>query len=43
MGDATGVSRGGEKKFDLSTAIDQLGYEPEDDGTLDKYREMYKD
>ena len=36
-----GVSRGCEKKFDLSTAIDQLGYEPEDDGTLEKYREMY--
>ena len=36
------VSLGCEKKFDLSTAIDQLGYQPEDDGSLDEYREMYK-
>ena len=37
-----GVSLGCEKKFDLSTARDQLGYEPEDDGSLTEYREMYK-
>ena len=36
-----GVSRGGGRKFDLSTAIEQLGYQPEDDGSLPKYQEMY--
>ena len=33
-----GVSRGGEKKFDLSNAKALLGYEPEDDGSAEVYR-----
>ncbi|MSS70727.1 MAG: NAD(P)-dependent oxidoreductase [Candidatus Latescibacteria bacterium] len=37
-----GVSRGGEKKFDLSNAKALLGYEPEDDGSLEVYRNKYK-
>lgn len=37
-----GVSRGGEKKFDLSNAKELLGYEPEDDGSLEVYRNRYK-
>ncbi|MBI2951198.1 NAD(P)-dependent oxidoreductase [bacterium] len=37
-----GVSRGGEQKFDLSNAKALLGYEPEDDGSLEVYRNKYK-
>ena len=37
-----GVSGGGEKKFDLSNAKALLSYEPEDDGSLKVYRDMYQ-
>lgn len=37
-----GVSGGGEKKFDLSNAEALLGYAPEDDGSLEVYRNRYK-
>ena len=37
-----GVSNGGEKKFDLSNAKALLSYEPEDDGSLKVYRDMYQ-
>jgi nucleoside-diphosphate-sugar epimerase len=36
-----GVSRGGEKKWDLSNARELLGYEPEDDGSALHYRQLY--
>ena len=37
-----GVSRGGEKKWDLGNARRLLGYEPEDDGSLKVYRDIYR-
>lgn len=37
-----GVSRGGEKKWDMSNAYELLGYEPEDDGSLPEHRARYK-
>ena len=37
-----GVSRGGEKKWDLTNSREQLGYEPEDDGALPEYRGKYQ-
>jgi uronate dehydrogenase len=37
-----GVSAGSEKKWDLTNARDLLGYEPEDNGSLEKYREKNK-
>jgi uronate dehydrogenase len=36
-----GVSRGAEKKWDLTNARELLGYEPEDDGSAPRYRQMY--
>jgi hypothetical protein len=33
-----GVSGGSEKKWDLSTARDLLGYEPQDDGSKPERR-----
>ena len=36
-----GVSRGGEKKWDLSNAKKLLGYEPQDDGSAAAYRAQY--
>lgn len=37
-----GISNGGEKKWDLSNAIEELGYDPEDDGSAQEHREKYK-
>ena len=37
-----GVSRGAEKKWDLSNARELLGYEPEDDGSALAFRQMYE-
>jgi nucleoside-diphosphate-sugar epimerase len=36
-----GVSRGGEKKWDLSNAREILGYDPVDDGSLPEWRARY--
>jgi len=36
-----GVSRGAERKWDLSNAQELLGYEPEDDGSALVYRQKY--
>jgi uronate dehydrogenase len=36
-----GVSRGAEKKWDLTNARELLGYEPEDDGSAPRFRQMY--
>jgi nucleoside-diphosphate-sugar epimerase len=36
-----GVSGGGEKKFDLTNARQLLGYQPEDDGSLEQWRARY--
>ena len=36
-----GVSGGGEKKWDLANARDLLGYAPEDDGSLERWRALY--
>ncbi|HEV2126558.1 MAG TPA: NAD(P)-dependent oxidoreductase [Chloroflexota bacterium] len=36
-----GVSGGGEKKWDLSNARELLGYEPQDDGSLEQWRARY--
>ena len=36
-----GVSRGAEKKWDLSSNEDVLGWEPQDDGTLPEFRALY--
>jgi len=37
-----GVSRGAEKKWDLTTSREVLGYEPEDDGSLEQWRTRYR-
>lgn len=37
-----GVSKGGEEKWDLTNAVEQLGYEPEDDGSLPEFRQKYQ-
>jgi uronate dehydrogenase len=36
-----GVSGGAARKWDLSNARELLGYEPQDDGSLDHWRAMY--
>lgn len=36
-----GVSRGGEEKWDISNGTALLGYEPEDDGSAEVYRQQY--
>ncbi|MGH2350828.1 MAG: NAD-dependent epimerase/dehydratase family protein [Chloroflexota bacterium] len=36
-----GVSGGGERKWDLANARDLLGYQPEDDGSLEHWRARY--
>lgn len=36
-----GVSRGGEEKWDLSNAAEELGYAPEDDGSLPEWQSRY--
>ncbi len=37
-----GVSRGGEQKWDLTNAIDELGYAPEDEGSLPEWQDRYR-
>ncbi len=37
-----GVSGGGEKKWDLTSTREQLGYEPQDDGSLEHFRVRYR-
>lgn len=37
-----GVSNGAERKFDLSSAREILGYAPEDDGSLEAHRSRYR-
>jgi hypothetical protein len=37
------VSGGAEKKWDISSAQELLGYEPLDDGSLPEWRERYSD
>jgi uronate dehydrogenase len=37
-----GISKGGEKKWDISNAREQLGYDPQDDGSLPTYRLRYR-
>lgn len=37
-----GVSAGSDKKWDLTNARELLGYEPEDDGSLERYRKKNK-
>lgn len=36
-----GVSGGAEQKWDISNAKELLGYEPQDDGSAQKYRQRY--
>lgn len=38
-----GVSKGGEQKWDISNARRLLGYEPEDDGSLEEWRSRYRE
>lgn len=42
FGNFYGVSGGSEKKWDLSNVRELLGYEPEDDGSLEAYRSRFK-
>lgn len=37
-----GISQGGEEKWDLSNAKELLGFVPEDDGSAEEFRVMYK-
>ncbi|MBC7236633.1 MAG: NAD(P)-dependent oxidoreductase [Chloroflexi bacterium] len=36
-----GVSRGAEEKWDIANARELLGYEPQDDGSEERFRRMY--
>ena len=37
------VSGGAEKRWDLSNTRELLGYEPQDDGSLEEWRVKYRD
>lgn len=37
-----GISRGGERKWDLTNAREVLGYEPVDDGSAEEHRTRYR-
>ena len=36
-----GISQGGDEKWDLGNAVSELGYAPEDDGSLPEWRAKY--